>query len=325
ELIGKHFSVLLEPDEVPRVSRKLVLQQYQGKVTGPEKAPKLFDERRRGSRKTVGLEVRLRCKKTGTAEGCTEAERLALVTSYGEVDAAGFFEKDSKEGIKLKGSVGIIHDITQRRQTQEQLELALQEKNLLLKEIHHRVKNNLQIISSLLNMQKRNLKDPEDANLFLDSQMQIRSMALVHEHLYLSEQLSTVNVASYLNNLVQSLAEMYGKSFNNIQIHIDVEEFSLNINTATPLGLLVNELVSNSIKYAFPDSQKGNIWVQLKRGSDKCILTVADDGIGLPENFHLQITETLGYQLIHALVEQLEGKLERLPQKGTAYRIELPF
>jgi PAS domain S-box-containing protein len=324
ELIGKHFSTLLEPEEVPRVSRSIVLKQYVGKTTGPAHAPKLFDERRRGPRKTMGLEVKLRIKKR---EGCVEREeeqRIGSVISYGEVDAAGYFEGQKGQGLKLKGSVGIIHDITQRKVEQELLREALKEKNLLLKEIHHRVKNNLQIISSLLNLQRRYIRDPEDAKLFLDSQMQVRSMALVHEHLYQSDRISRIEIRSYLQTLCENLFEAYGAYTRGVNLKFQVEEVTFDLNTATPLGLLVNELVSNSLKYAFPGQQGGNISVQLDTSQDTCTLVVADDGVGLPENFPIDRSETLGYQLIVALVEQLEGTLETLPWKGTAFRIYFP-
>ncbi len=326
ELIGKHFSVLLEPEEVPRVSRSIVLKHYEGKVTGPTQAPKLFDERRRGPRKTVGLEVKLRLKKKEGGMIPTEAgQRIGRITSYGEVDAAGFFERKEGTGVKLKGSVGIIHDITQRKVEQELLQETLKEKNLLLKEIHHRVKNNLQIISSLLNLQRRYIKDPEDAKLFLDSQMQVRSMALVHEHLYQSDRISRIDMQSYLRTLCDNLFEAYGAYTQGVHLDFQVEEVAFEISTATPLGLLVNELVSNSLKYAFPGQRGGNISIQLNTTSDTCVLVVKDDGVGLPENFQLDRSDTLGYQLIVALVEQLEGTMETLPQKGTAYRISFPY
>ncbi|MCX7787473.1 MAG: PAS domain S-box protein [Spirochaetes bacterium] len=326
ELIGKHFSVLLEPEEVPRVSRSIVLKQYEGKVTGPTKAPKLFDERRRGPRKTVGLEVKLRVKKKeGGMIPIEEGQRIGMITSYGQVDAAGFFQQQEGKGVKLKGSVGIIHDITQRKVDQELLQEALKEKNLLLKEIHHRVKNNLQIISSLLNLQRRYIKDPEDAKLFLDSQMQVRSMALVHEHLYQSDRISRIDMQSYLRTLCENLFEAYGAYSLGVCLDVQVEELAFEISIATPLGLLVNELVSNSLKYAFPEQRGGNISVQLYTTLDSCALVVTDDGVGLPQDFQLDRSDTLGYQLIVALVEQLEGTLEVLPQKGTAYRICFPY
>lgn len=325
ELMGKHFSVLLEPDEVPRVSRSLVLQQYKGKVTGQANAPKLFDERRRGSRKTRGLEVKLRTKKTENLLSPEGGQRIGMVTSYGEIDAAGFYGGQKDPEIKLRGSVGIIRDITQRKAEQELLREALKEKNLLLKEVHHRVKNSLQIISSLLNLQRKYIKDPEDEKLFLDSQMQIRSMALVYEHLYQADRISQIEIRWYLRTLCENLFEAYGAYSQGVKLDFQVEEVAFGINIATPLGLLVNELVSNSLKYAFPGQEGGNILVQLQTNPDNCMLLVADDGVGLPESFRLDRSDTLGYQLIVALVEQLEGILEPLPQKGTAFRIYFPY
>ena len=319
ELIGKHFSCILDPEDVSRISRKEMLKSYSGVTTGPEKAPKLFDERRTGNRKTTDLEVKIKPKQTEGEAGSA----LGSVISYGEVSAVGFSSLSREAGDP--GSAGIIRDITERKKAEDALRDSLHEKEVLLKEIHHRVKNNLQIITSLLSLQSSFIRDPEDLRLFEDSQMQVRSMAMVHEQLYQSERLSRINMRIYLRSLCEKLYDVYRVSPSRITLDIDSEEIFYDVEAATPLALLVNELVSNSLKYAFPENRKGKVTVSMKMHETFCKLTVADDGVGLSADLDLSDSRTLGCRLISALVDQISGSIEHCPGPGTVFTVKFPF
>jgi PAS domain S-box-containing protein len=318
ELIGKHFSFILDPEDISRVSRREILKTYSGINTGPEKAPKLFDERRTGNRKTSDLEVKLKPKQDAGA-----GNAAVSVISYGEVSTVGFSSLDRET--KDPGSAGIIRDITGRKKAENLLRDSLREKEILLKEIHHRVKNNLQIITSLLSLQSTYIRDPEDLRLFEDSQMQVRSMAMVHEQLYQSERLSRINMRIYLRSLCEKLYDVYHVSPARVALDLDAEELFYDVEAATPVALLVNELVSNSLKYAFPDNRQGTVTVRLRKEEAACSLLVADDGVGLSEDLALADSRTLGCRLITALVDQISGSIEHLPGPGTAFIVGFPY
>jgi PAS domain S-box-containing protein len=210
----------------------------------------------------------------------------------------------------------------QRKRAEEALKASLQEKEVLLKEIHHRVKNNMQVISSLLSLQSRHLEDPKAIGMFKDSQHRIRSMALVHEKLYQAKDLSRIDFGQYLQNLIVYLVHSYQIDSGRVGLKIDVGGAALDINTAIPCGLIVNELVTNAIKHAFPSGRKGEIRVTLRRGtSGKMALTVGDNGIGWPPEADFRRTETLGMQLVTMLVDQLDGSIDLEKKPGTAFRI----
>ncbi|ADV47551.1 signal transduction histidine kinase [Cellulophaga algicola DSM 14237] len=198
----------------------------------------------------------------------------------------------------------------------------LDERNTLLKEIHHRVKNNLQVITSLLNLQSRNIKDEEVKSILKYSQYRIKSIALLHENLYRSEDLSKINYADYLKQLVNGLIVSMKGSTNEIQLNLDVDTVHFNIDTSIPLGLIINELVTNSLKYAFTDGI-GIICISLKRqASNSFLLRVSDNGKGFPKGIKFRDTDTLGLKLVHKLVLQLNGNIEKDNlQTGTAFII----
>jgi PAS domain S-box-containing protein len=229
-------------------------------------------------------------------------------------------------------------DITQRRAMEESLKSSLREKEVLLKEIHHRVKNNLQIISSLLGMQSSYTDDPKALSAFRESQNRIKSIALIHNKLYGSKDLAHIDFHEYAYNLVQDIFSSYGVDPGIIAFEVKAQDIFFDINTAIPCGLLVNELVSNSLKHAFPEGRRGQITISLRekqgqgsgvRGQENLapcplppappllILTVSDNGIGFPGNMNVQNTETFGLRLVHGLVEQLEGTVEIKNNGGT--------
>jgi two-component sensor histidine kinase len=208
--------------------------------------------------------------------------------------------------------------------------VSLHEKETLLKEIHHRVKNNLQIISSLLNLQSGQIDDPYFKEKYNVSRDRISSMALVHEKLYESEDLSLIDFGDYVLSLANSLNVSYNPGDSRIRMHLDVAENAglFRIETAIPSGLILNESLSNSFKYAFPENRKGNIFVFFgctgeKENKKEYCLSVKDDGIGLPENLTLENAETLGFQLMSILAEQLDGKV--LVERKNGTKISLVF
>ena len=224
---------------------------------------------------------------------------------------------------KLNGkdvAVSVARDITERKKAEKVVKNSLKEKELLLMEIHHRVKNNLMVISSLLNMQSRQIKDKKVLSLLKDSQSRARSMGLIHEKLYSSTDLKQINFGEYINDITEELFKTYSTN-PNITLKMDVEDLMLDINTTIPLGLIVNELVSNSLKYAFTDEEKGTVTVKFHQKDDVYTLTVGDDGAGLPADLDLQNTESLGMQLVKSLTEQLEGELKLDTTNGTCFKI----
>jgi PAS domain S-box-containing protein len=222
---------------------------------------------------------------------------------------------------EIKGMVITFSDITERKETFEQLSNSLQEKVVLLKEVHHRVKNNLQIISSLLNLQSHYLREESAHEVFKESQNRIRSMALIHEKLYQTNNMSRLNFASYVHELVMNLLHSYDTT-GKINFRMDIEDILLNIDTAITLGLSINEIVSNSLKHAFTTQKTGEVYINLKETSkDNFCLVISDNGKGLPKDLDYRNTTSLGLQLVNTLVEQLEGTIELDNQNGTKFTI----
>lgn len=448
ELIGKHFSKIVHLDDVKLFSRHCVLPRYKGKTTGDKKAPKLFDERRTGKRKTENLQIRLMSNERRKRKCDVASELIAEVIAFGDVSSVGHYDigvkkKDKRfigtlgiirniteykraekklhyqadllqnvsdaiistdlnfkiltwnraaekmygwkayevvgkplqkvtkskyqhakrnevvEKILKKGhwrgetnqkrkdgsridllssvslirdysgnSIGIVavnYDITERKQTEEQMKISLKEKEALIKEVHHRVKNNLQIISSLLNLQAAHIHDEYYKNLFQESQNRIKSMVLVHEKLYQSRDLTAINVRDYINGLLKYLCHSYGIEQNKIAIKTDIEDITMNIDIAIPCGLIITELVSNSLTHAFVEPHRGShakitIKIHLDR-KDKAVLIVSDNGIGFPDALNFKKTESLGMQLVCALTEQLSGNIKLTRDKGATFTI----
>jgi PAS domain S-box-containing protein len=212
----------------------------------------------------------------------------------------------------------LMQDVTERRVAEERIRLSLKEKEVLLKEVHHRVKNNLQIISSLLNLQSKYVKDNQALEMFKESRNRIRSMTLIHEKLYRSKDLANLDVAEYIQNLSSNLFRSYNSG--RVSLKTEVEDILLGIDTAIPCGLIINELISNSLKYAFPERQ-GEIFVDLHRDDGKLTLIVRDNGVGFPENVDFRNTDSLGLQLVCTLTDQLDGAIELNRAGGTEFKI----
>ncbi|NYB52316.1 MAG: PAS domain S-box protein [Methanobacteriaceae archaeon] len=220
------------------------------------------------------------------------------------------------------GAIALVSNITQRKKMEEELKKSLNEKEMLLKEIHHRVKNNLMIISSLLNLQSRYIKDKESQDIFKESQNRARSMALIHERLYQSTDLKRIDFGDYIRTLSQELFRTYATGKGNIELKLQVEDVFLDINTAIPLGLIVNELLTNSLKHAFPQEREGEIMVSLISEDGFYFLIVKDNGVGIPEDFDYLNAGSLGLQMVNSLTQQIDGEIELIRSGGTEFKIK---
>ena len=220
--------------------------------------------------------------------------------------------------------VCVVQDITDRKHAEDQIKAQLQEKEVLLREIHHRVKNNLQIISSLLHLQSKKVNQDEARDLFTESQARIRSMALIHERLYQSDDLAQVDFAAYLDGLTEHLFRSYATRSDVVSREIDAQGGSLSVDRAIPCGLIVNELVTNALQHAFPDGQAGTIQVGYKESDGHGELTVADDGVGADADLDAD-TGSLGLQLVRGLVQQLGGELTIDRTAGLRFTITVPL
>jgi len=284
ELMGLNASELIDPEDVPKLA-KIVAETL-------------------STMKSVTFELNL-YKKDGTIFPA-ELSGNIIVNSSGLPVAL----------------LAITKDITERKMAEKQIKESLQEKEMLLKEIHHRVKNNLMIISSLLNLQSRYIKDKESIDIFKESQRRARSMALIHERLYQSTDLKRIDFGDYVRTLSRELFRTFVAEPGRIELKINVKDIFLDINTAIPLGLIVNELIINSLKHAFPEGKSGKIDVDFYKKDDTFVLVVSDDGIGFPEDIDYKNTESLGLQLVNTLTDQINGEIELNSSNGTEFTIK---
>ncbi|MBM0743771.1 PAS domain S-box protein [Phormidium sp. CLA17] len=222
-------------------------------------------------------------------------------------------------------------ELGDRKQAEASLRKSLQEKEVLLKEVHHRVKNNLQIVSSLLRMQSRKVDSLQTFKVLQESQNRVQSMALIHEQLYQSSDLAEIDLSEYLHSLVNNLFSSYGISYQQVTLSIETNGTYLNLNTAIPCGLIINELISNSLKYAFPANQLGEIRICVTSVLDESLneykgtLLVMDNGIGIPTTIDWQNSPSLGMRIVRNLVHQIKGDITLLPGTGTAFQITFPI
>jgi len=240
-----------------------------------------------------------------------------------EAQVAARTEKLKAANEALQEEIGERTLVEEKLRTSlEEQESLLEEKETLLQEIHHRVKNNLQVISSLLSLQAQQIQDEEVLEMFGHSQHRVQSMALIHEKLYQSDELARVDFADYVRNLADNLFESYQIDAHHIELELEVEAVLLGIDEAIPCGLIINELVLNALKYAFPDGRDGKIWVHMRGEEEgRYLMAIGDDGVGLPAGLNLADVDTLGLRLVQILTQQLKGELLVERQKGTEFRI----
>ncbi len=284
ELIGRHWRTIVAPEQIPQVETESA-KRRQGIANRYE---------------TILL----------TKAG----QRIPVVISVRPLFEAGRFT----------GVLSVFTDITERVQAEAQIQTSLQEKEVLLKEIHHRVKNNLQIISSLLDLQSDYIQDKQVLDALKDSQNRIRSMALVHTQLYQSKDLGQIDMATYIWNLVSYLNQAYTISLGGITWQIDIDQFFLDIDTAIPCGLIISELVSNCLKHAFPENREGQIRLDFRPDGHFFKLVVSDNGVGLPLELDFPHNKSLGLQLVGMLIHQLDGTIEIDRNGGTTFKITFP-
>lgn len=232
-----------------------------------------------------------------------------------------FFE--NKKDTFLNKDIIIDKNVyTEQKLKNKLLTQALKEKEILLKEVHHRVKNNMQVISSILNLQSSYVKDSYALSLLKDCQNRIKSMAFIHESLYQNKNLTEVNFAEYISSLTKNLVHSYSTEIKNIKLLLNLKNVYLNLDASISCGLILNELISNSLKYAFPNNKAGIIFVNLSVKDKLVNIEIGDNGIGINENLDIKKTPTLGLQLVNTLVEQINGKIIVERKNGTKFNIE---
>jgi len=274
-----------------------------------------------------------------TGERLQTEEKIQFGTQELWIDTYSVPLKDKRGNVTAV--LGVARDITERKKAEvllkrfneeleqkvkartEELDASLQEKIVLLREIHHRVKNNLQIIISLINLQMRQVDDEQLKQVMAETQNRVRAMSLVHEKLYQSESLSHIDLSDYTRFLATQLFSYYGVNSRKVALDIAIGKVMVDINTAIPLGLIINELVSNALKHAFPSDRKGTITISSRYDDTVLSLVVRDDGIGLPPDLDWKNPESLGLRLVNSLVDQISGTIELKKEKGTTFIISI--
>ena len=247
---------------------------------------------------------------------------LAIIISYFYLNSYVYF---LTLGLGLIIVLAFIHQFIsfqEEKKVKKILQKSLKEKEILLKEVHHRVKNNMQIISSLLNLQQYSIKDPDSLEAFRETKNRVNVMAMVHEEIYKSKDLGSIEVGDYIENLLKSLYRTYITNTELVELEMDVEPINIDIDNAIPLGIIINELITNSLKYAFPNGKKGKVNLSLHSKNEDYILIESDNGIGIPEEIDFKNAETLGLQLVNTLVSQINGIIELNRDNGTKFLIK---
>lgn len=326
DAIGKNLAFIMPERYREAHIQAMIKASANKKLSGDRKAVELSGLRKDGSEFPLELSIALWKSKdniffTGILRDITErkqAEKALQKAKDGlEVEVKKRTSELNDTNLKL------MEEIEENKMAREQISASLKEKETLLSEVHHRVKNNLQIILSLLSLQSNATKDPKYSAMLNDSKNRIRSMALIHEKLYASKDLARINFRDYLKDLVQGLFRSYESISDRIGLKIDIGDIFLEIETAIPCGLIVNEILSNSLRHAFPEGRKGEIRIDLREiEGPEYDLVVCDNGIGLPKGMDVRNAGSMGLQLIMNLSEnQLKGRVEVHNDVGTEFRI----
>jgi len=244
-----------------------------------------------------------------------------ITTKNGHIRNVNLSSSAIYHGQEFIGSRDIIRDITEQKEAEYNLNKSIKEKEVLLKEVHHRVKNNLQVISSILNLQSSYVKDPNTLTILRESQNRVKSMSFIHESLYRSKDFSEVNFSDYINNLINNIIHSFHLSENTVQLITDLGAVNLNLDQAIPCGLIVNELLTNAMKYAYQDVENPELFVSIAQHKNNIELRIEDNGIGLPKGFKIDEADSLGLQLVQTLLEQIDGTLDLKVKNGTKYFI----
>ncbi|MBL7920837.1 MAG: PAS domain S-box protein [Bacteroidia bacterium] len=229
------------------------------------------------------------------------------------------------ENDKIVEVSGIAHNITDKKLDHQRVEQSLKEKDVLLKEVHHRVKNNMQIISSILNLQSSYVTDNYTLALLKESQNRIKTMAYIHESLYQNKSFTSVNFSEYIQTLAKNIIQSYVLSSEKVELILNLEKINLNLDVSIPAGLIINELITNAIKHAFPDTKKGKVCLNLKSENNNICLEVTDNGVGIPPGVDYNNTNTLGLQLVNTLIDQLDGEIKFKSEKDKGTEVLIKF
>jgi len=261
-------------------------------------------------------------EKVKRGESIESYDTVRLRKSGERIDVSLTMSPIKDAGGEVIGASGIARDITERKRAEKQIKQSLEREKLLRREVHHRVKNNLQLISSMFFLQSLLISDPNTLKIFEESRNRVKAIALIHETLHQPSDLGNIPFAEYLSTLIRDLLQTGKAGYGTISFEIDAEPVLLSIDTAIPCGLIINELVSNSLKYGFPQGRRGKIRVTFHSTREgKFNLTVSDNGVGLPKGFDPENNGSLGLKLVTDLTRQLGGNLEFDRNGGTTVKI----
>ncbi|MFZ2780634.1 MAG: histidine kinase dimerization/phosphoacceptor domain -containing protein [Rectinemataceae bacterium] len=332
ELLGRHFVEILHPEDREKVSRREVLGRIRSGELAAPVPPKLFDERRSGDRMTRDLEVRLLPKGGGEM-------RYGSVNAYGESDPVPVVRPGSAFGGPV--TMGVIRDVTADRKYRKSLEESLAAKELLLRELHHRVKNNLQVVASLAHLREMETDSPDGKAGLRAMQTQVEAMAMAHEAIYQTENLDGVRADEYFGRFGRYLEESYGLLGKPIRLRVEAVPAWIGVETLSSLALITNELVSNAYRHAFPGQRSGSILLRFaaaqgalgiqgahsaqaaQGGQEGWVLEVSDDGIGLDAGTS-RAKKGLGSDIVDALAKGIGASLERRSSAGSSVAVRIP-